>query len=102
MANDRLLTDGIDGKGDFVSDALGIDLDPAGFAVEREGHGEDRLQRVALRPAAGRDIGFAARYPNREVENARDHLSRQARAVVHDGDSVRAYADTDLGRDAGF
>ena len=76
MADDRLLPDRIDSKGDLVADALSIDLDPAGFAVEREGHRENRLQRVALRPTARRDVGFAARYPNREVENAPDHPRR--------------------------
>jgi hypothetical protein len=33
--------------------------DLAGIAVKREGHGEERLQRITLRAAVQRDIDFA-------------------------------------------
>jgi hypothetical protein len=44
-------------QGDLVPDAAGGDLVPdAGVRVKGEGHGDDRLERVALRAAARRNV----------------------------------------------
>ena len=79
------------------------DLDDAALAVrEHEGHGDDGLQRIALRAARRRDIGFARRGAGREVEDRLDRPGRQARPVVGDRDAGVVDADRDLRRDAGF
>ena len=45
---------------DPMMDAAGLDLDKPSLAVEREAHGEDRLQRVALGAPGRAGIGGAA------------------------------------------
>ena len=102
LADDRLLADRIDGKGDLVTHAAGVDLDPAALAVEDERHRHQRLQRVALRAAVGRDVRLAGTDADAEVENVLDHLRRQPGAVVGDGDPVLVDADGDLRRGPGF
>jgi hypothetical protein len=99
VSDDRLLADRIDGKGDCVAHATGIDLDPAGLAVENERHRHQRIQCVALGTAVGRDIGFAGTDADAEIENILDHLRRQAGAVVADSDPVFIDADGDRGCD---
>jgi hypothetical protein len=78
VSDDRLLADRIDGKGDLMTDAAGVDLDRAALAVEDERHRHQRLQGIALRAAVGRDVGLAARYSHREVEHAFDDLRQQS------------------------
>ena len=84
---DRLLADAVDAEVDDVADAAGLDLDPPALAVEHERHRDDGLERVPLRSPGRRDVGFAARHPDGEVEDALDGLGRKPGAVVGDGDA---------------
>ncbi len=72
------------------------------LAVEHVAHGEDGLERVALRASGRRDIGLAARDPDGVVENRLDGLGVDAAGVVLDDDRVRLDGDRDLGRDFGL
>ena len=98
-ADHRLLADRIDGKGDLVVNAAGVDLDPAGLAVEDERHRYQRLQGIALRTTIRRHISFAGTDADAKIEDILDHLGRQPWAVVGDGYPVLVDADGDLGRE---
>ncbi len=60
MLNPGLAPHRIDAESDAVFSALGLDRGLAAVAIERERHGEQTLQRVALRATGWRDIGLAA------------------------------------------
>jgi len=47
------LSDAVDRKRDQVPLTVGLHLDPALGAIEHEGHGDDRLEGVALGPRSG-------------------------------------------------
>ena len=57
-------------------------------AVEHVAHGENGLQRVALRASRRRDIGLAGRDPDRVVENRLDGLGVDPARVVLNDDRV--------------
>ena len=82
VLDDRSLTDAIDAEVDGVGCAPRLDLDPAALPVQHERHGEDRLERVALRATGRADICFARRDPHAEVKDVLDYIGREARAVV--------------------
>ena len=84
----RCLPDRIDREVDTVLNAIGADIDPANVPVQYEWHGDDRLERVSLGAAVGRDIRLPARYANREVEDAVDRRYRNSWTVVDDRDPV--------------
>ena len=102
--NPRLLADRVDREADPVRDPPGLDHRLAGAAVEHERHRDDRLQRVALRAAGRRHVGFPRRHSDRVVEEAVDGLGRDAGAVVFDDDlaGLARYRNRDLRRDAGL
>jgi hypothetical protein len=102
MVDDRLLADRIDAQRDGVADATGGDLHPPFLpAAHDEGHGDDRLQCVALGAAGRCDVVLTAGDSLAEVQDAGDGVGGKAGAVVGDGDAaVRVQADCDLGRSA--
>jgi hypothetical protein len=75
-----------DGKvtGRIVRHAFRLDQGLA-FDRQRERHGDDGLQRVALSAAGRRNVGFPARHPHVVIENIPDNLGSDSRTVVgHD------------------
>src|SRR5262249_1141802 len=98
----RLLADVVDLERDSVVNAAGLDLDPAATAVEHERHGDDGLQRVALRAAGRGDVGVAAADPDGKVEHTLHGLCRKPRPVVRHRDAGLIDGDGDLGCDAGL
>ncbi len=94
--------DAVDPERDQVPHAAGGDVDLSLGAVEDEGHGDDRLEGVALRPSVGGDVGLAVGDPDREVEDAVERLDRDPRAVVGDLDPILVDRDGDDRRDAGI
>ena len=72
------------------------------LAVKDERHGDDGLERVALRAARRGDVGLAAADPDGEVEDVLDGLRRDAGAVVRHRDSGLVDRDGDRRRDAGL
>src|SRR5688572_26932281 len=102
----RLLRDPVYAEGYLVPDPLALDHDPTGLAVERERHGDHRLQRVALRAPGRADMGLAARDPDREVEDVLDDISGYSGTVVDEADpgTVDLYLDPrgDVGLLAGI
>lgn len=53
MRNRRLLADMVHGQFYDVTDTLCFDLDLAVVGINDEGHGDDGLQRITLRPTRG-------------------------------------------------
>ena len=103
----RLVVDVIDTELDAVRDAAGLDDRHAGRVaalapVEHVAHGQDGLQRVALRAAGRRDIGLAAGDPDRVVEDRLDGLGVDPVRVVLDDDPVLFDDHRDVGRDLGL
>src|SRR2546423_13834207 len=82
VLDSRLLPDAIDRKLDPIRDASALDNRLTAGAVEGEAHGDDCLQRVALRAASGAYVGLSARNADRVIENGVDRLGRHARAGV--------------------
>jgi hypothetical protein len=98
----RALGDPVDAERDLAQHTLTGDVHPTLLAVEYEGHGDDRLQRVALRAPVGGDVCLPRRHADGEVEQAIHDVRRDAGAVVRDRDRVRIDGDRDLRRDALF
>lgn len=94
--NPRFLPDRIDREPNPIRYAACLDYGLADSAVEHKAHRDDTFQRVALAASAGSDIRLSARYPNRIVEDIVDRLSRDAGAVISDGNLARAGRDLDL------
>ena len=90
-----LLGNAVEPDSDPVQDAARLDLDQPGLAVERERHGEDGLQRVALLAAGRADIGGATAGAAGKVERTLDRLGRDAGAVVADLDQLLGDGDLD-------
>ncbi len=98
----RLLRDPVYAEGYLVSDPAALDHDTPGFTVERERHGDHRLQGIALRTAGRANISLTARYPDREVEDVLDHIGGDTGAVVDKADPVAVDLGLDLGSNAGL
>jgi hypothetical protein len=92
----------VDLEADPMRRAPTLDQRLALGAVERERHGDDDLQGVALRAPGRRDVGLAARGPYREIQDAGDRLGRDARAVVGNDDLPIADLDANHRRCAAF
>ena len=86
MLDLRDLPDVVDAEPDAVADPTGFDDGLAFAAVERERHGDQRLQGVALGAARRTGISFVAGGPHIEVDHGLHGLRRYARAVVSDRD----------------
>jgi hypothetical protein len=82
-----------------MPDAAGEDLDLAFLTGERERHGENGLERIALAAAVRRDVGLSARRPGAEVEDGRDGLGWNAGPIVAHADLAPRYRDADRRRD---
>ena len=84
-----------------------VALDHHGLAIlagERVGHGDDGLQRIALRAAGGRRVSGPARCAGGIVGQLLDRLGGNATAAVMDDDFTRFVlrgVDVDLDRRAG-
>ena len=65
-----------------------LDLDPPRSPSSTNGMATIVLSALPCAPRVGRDVGFAAARPGREVEDALDRLGWQAGAVVGDRDAV--------------
>ena len=85
MVDGRFLPNPVDADLDHVPDTPCFDHGPAAVAVEDERHGNDGLEGVTLGATGRTDVGLARADPDAEVEHVLDHLSRDARAVVLDG-----------------
>ena len=72
------------------------------LAIEHIAHGENGLERIALSTAGRRHIGFAARNPDRIVEDRLDGFGIDAAAVILDRDRFRFHGDRDHRSDFGF
>ena len=70
--------------------------------LEHVAHGQERLQRVALRAAGRRDIRFAARHPDGVVEDRLDGCRVDPVRVVLDDDLVRFDDHRDGGGNLGL
>jgi hypothetical protein len=98
----RLIVDVIDPKLDLMPDAAGLDDRHSGgsgiaadLAIEHIAHGENGLQRIALRAAGRRDISLAAGNPDRIIEDGLDGLGVDPARIVLDGDRSRIDDDLD-------
>ena len=90
-----LLGNAVEPDSDPVQDAARLDLHQPGLAVERERHGEDGLERVALLAAGRADIGGATAGAAGKVERTLNRLGRDAGSVVADLDQLRGNGDLD-------
>ena len=107
MDDPRLIVYVIDPELDAVLDAPGLDdrqARPVASvpAVEHVTHGEDGLERVALRASRRRDIRLAARHTDGVVENWVDGPGVDPARVILDDDRVLLDDDRDVGGDFGF
>jgi hypothetical protein len=94
--------DRVDGEGDAVGDAAGLDHSLAPTAVEGEWHGEQRLQGIALSATRRPHVSLAAGGLGAVVEQTGDGLGSNAGAVVGNGDRALRHCDVDLRCDARF
>src|SRR6202035_5339347 len=89
------------GNRDSVSNSLGLDDDVGRITVvEHKGDGQDRLQRVTLGAACGRNVGGFVAGTTGKIESAADHFSRDSRSVIGDGEFAGPQANANVGRDA--
>jgi hypothetical protein len=102
MIQDGLLSDGANLQGDLMADAERRDIYPAFVSVQDEGHRHKSLECVALGATAGRNIGFSAGNAHREIKNARDRFSGEARTAVRNRDASLIDVDIDLRRYVGL
>ncbi len=101
MLDHGLLADAIHRQSDRVPLAIRLYLDASLSAIKHEGHGDDRLERVALSSPVGGHVGLPTGDPDREIEHAVERLGRQSWAVVGDLDPTLVDRDRDHRRDTG-
>ena len=104
-----LIADVIDTKLDLMLDAASFDDRhssrvgiAADLAIEHIAHGENGLQRIALRAAGRRDIRLTAGDPDHIIEDRLDGLGVDTARIVLDDDRSRIDDDRDVGRDLGL
>ena len=88
----------IDLHRNLVDHAATLDQDSSVVAIYDKRHGQDRVERVALGAAVGRDRGFAAGNSDREIRHRLDRGHRDARTIVGEGDPVVVGGDLDFRR----
>ena len=86
----RLVVDVVDPELDAMLDAAGLDdrhahrlgIAALALAIEHVAHGENGLERVALRAAGRRHVGLAAGDPDRVVEDRLDGARSRCRRAL--------------------